>query len=153
MSDSTTHTSTSESAAVKEFPYYIEGTHYWTNEACNQITQLVRSGSDARRLNVPIRYRAWLKDENARADEIERILLLWDDPSFVDLSERANTLVGELDEIFTSGGGTDMMDLGEIRVPLYALRSAISRRGHELRDRRVTSPATAIEASNTEVSP
>lgn len=116
------------------FPFYLEGNHQ-TNEAYVQVSQLVRSGPDARRLHVPIRDLAEAEEKSDLADEIEQILLVWDDPSFADRADRALTLLGELDDRFTydSHAAVDMMSLGEIRVPLNALVDAICRRRDELK--------------------
>lgn len=116
-----------------EFPYYAERA-YKTNEAFAQVSQLVRTGSDARRLHVPIRELADHEGKAALADEVEQILLLWDDPSFANRADRALDLLKQLDDRFThdSHAAVDMMRLGEIRVPLNALVDAICRRRDEL---------------------
>ena len=119
-----------------ELPYFIPGS-YEANAARIHIRTLVRSGADARRLHVPIRCRASYMAEDSRAeekaDEIERILLLWDDPSFVELADRADTLLDELEHHFTWESGNDMMTIGEILVPMHALGGAICRRRDDMK--------------------
>ncbi len=104
------------------------------NAASSQISRLVHSRVDASRLLAPIRYWAYLSEMEAKGEELEQILSNWDSPSFVDLAERADTILHELDNFWTKGDDcVDMMDLGEIRVPLYALTTAIHNRCCQLR--------------------
>ncbi|ADB19081.1 hypothetical protein Psta_4436 [Pirellula staleyi DSM 6068] len=104
------------------------------NGASFQISRLVHSRLDASRLLAPIRYWAYLTEMESKGEELEQILSNWDSPSFVELAKRADTILDELDRIWTSGDdGVDMMDLGELRVPLYALTTAIHNRCSQLR--------------------
>lgn len=97
------------------------------------LSQLVRSGSDARRLLAPIRELADHLEMEEMGEEVNSILLKWDDPSFAGEAWQALKILDELDDVFTSGeGGVDMINLGEIRVPLNALSAAIKRRQQQL---------------------
>lgn len=113
--------------AMKEAPYYQYDAHK-TNNPAFQISQLVRSGADARRLLVPIHDWAHLSRKSQMAEQVESILNTWDEPGFPDRADRALQILKELDAIWTAGNGVDMMDLGERRVPLYALYNAIVQR-------------------------
>jgi hypothetical protein len=108
--------------------FYVEDTYSDDYSAANQIGCIVRTMEDARRLVTPIRDRAYLTDLNDLGHELEQIILLWDSPDFLSRTERAFKILDELDHKFTWETGTDMMDLGEIRVPLYALYNALEKR-------------------------
>jgi len=60
-----------------EAPYYEEGADH-TSDASFQISQLVRNGSDARRLLVPIQDWAWRPKQSKLAKELESMLQTWD---------------------------------------------------------------------------
>src|SRR5262245_6970296 len=118
-----------------DLPYYQKGANE-TNDASFQISQLIRSGSDARRLLTPIQDWAVLSDRDDDGEELESILQQWGDPSFVAQADRALTVLEELDELWTDRGGVDMMDLGERRVLINALSTAIFERQQQLREQK-----------------
>ncbi len=71
-----------------EAPYYQDG-ETSTNAAAFQISQLVRNGSDARRLLAPIHDWSELSDKVELAEELEQIFRTWDEPGSTDRAVRA----------------------------------------------------------------
>lgn len=108
--------------------FYVENTYSDDYRAANQIGCIVRTKEDARRLVTPIRERAYLTDLNDLGHELEQIILLWDSKDFLNRTDRAFDILEELNHKFTNETSTDMMDLGEIRVPLFALCNALGKR-------------------------
>lgn len=94
------------------------------------IGQLVRSSDDARRLFQPIQDWAELSESGEIARELDEVLRTWDKPEFLCRYRRALQLIGKLDRIWTAANCVDMMELGERRVLLYALFTAIARHGN-----------------------
>lgn len=111
-----------------ELTFYVEDTYSFEYSAARQISCIVRTMEDARRLVTPIRDHAYLTDLNDLGHELEQIILLWDSPDFLSRTDRAFDILEELNHKFTWETGTDMMDLGEIRVPLFALCNALGKR-------------------------
>ncbi len=98
------------------------------NEAYFEVSQLVRSADDARRLFVPIRTMAEFVGIVEVAESIGQLLLRWDDPGFARSADQALALLDELHGVFEEQvGGIDPVYLGEVRVPLYALSIALRR--------------------------
>lgn len=112
---------------TKESPYFQMG-EWQTNSAAYQISQVVRSGSDARRMLVPIHEWTELCNERHVAHALEQLLQSWDRSEFLQDAERAQHLLEELDRFWTDCKAIDMMDLGERRVVLNALSHAIDQR-------------------------
>ncbi len=114
-----------------EVPYYQEG-DYQNNDAAFQISQLVRNCSDARRLLTPIRCCAHVSDREEDGEELASIIRRWDDTSFTELADRALDILEELDKLWTAGNGVEDIQLGERRVLLNALSTAIGYRVEQL---------------------
>lgn len=118
-----------------KLPFYVEDTYSDEYSAANQISCLVHTMEDARRLVTPIRERAYLTDLNDLGHELEQIILHWDSKDFLKRIDRACDILEELDHKFTNETSTDMMDLAEIRVPLFALCNALGKRINALKQK------------------
>jgi len=109
-------------------PSYVDAVVV-ANEAYFEVSQLVRSADDARRLLVPIRTMAEFVGMVEVAELVGQLFLRWDDPGFAATAEQALALLDELHGVFEDRvGGIDPVYLGEVRVPLYALSIALRRR-------------------------
>src|ERR1051326_2915943 len=115
---------------TKETLHYQAG-EWETNSAAYQISQLVGSRDDVRRLLVPIQESTNLSDDEQQVDaagELEKLLQTWDDPAFVTHADRAKEILDVLNDLWSGDGPVDMLELGERRVVLDALSLAIARR-------------------------
>ncbi|MBX3401723.1 MAG: hypothetical protein KF873_23590 [Gemmataceae bacterium] len=114
--------------ASSKRPSYVDAVVV-ANEAYFEVSQLVRSADDARRLLVPIRTMAEFVGLVEVAESFGQLLLRWDDHGFAASVDQALALLDELHGVFEERvGEIDPVCLGEIRVPLYALSIALSRR-------------------------
>ena len=76
----------------------------------------------------------------SESNELERLLHEWDEPGFSGQIDHAKVLLGHIDDTLTPL--MDMMDLGELRVPIEALDWALRRKRHSCTGPSSTDPAS-----------
>ena len=108
-------------------PYYSQSDND-SNCLDFQLSFLIRTAEDAQRIAATIYEFVFdCEAELHELSKLEPILARWNDPGFSSCATQAQEILERLDEMLTETW-EDFATLETIRIPIYALQMAISRR-------------------------